>query len=65
MKKAYYVQITFYVYDEPVALQVIAVYAESKDQAEVKGYEFAEDLVNQGTWDYGHDKIEAEVLGII
>ena len=57
------VQVTFYNWNEPVAVQVTTVFAESRDDAEVKGYEVADDMVDTGVWDYGHNKIEVEVLG--
>jgi len=61
--KAYLVQITFYIGSEPISVQVTSVFAESRDEAEVAGYEVADDAVDLCTWDYGHDRYEVEVLG--
>ena len=59
----YMVQITFYASSEPISVQVATVFAESRDEAEVKACIVADDAIDMGTWDFGHDHYDVEVLG--
>ena len=59
----YMAQITFYAGSEPISVQVATVFAESRDEAEVKACEVADDAIDMVTWDFGHDHYDVEVLG--